>query len=42
VIGGEPELAGSRTREHILTSRDRLLGHSQGAPSAGAVPKLGI
>jgi DNA-binding GntR family transcriptional regulator len=36
VAGGEPELAGTRTREHILTSRDRLLGHIHGAPGASS------
>src|SRR5690554_4179837 len=30
VIEADPELAGSRTREHILTSRNRLLSHKHG------------
>lgn len=30
VIATDPELAGTRTREHILTSRDRLLNYQHG------------
>jgi DNA-binding GntR family transcriptional regulator len=34
VIAADVELAGTRTREHILTSRDRLLGSLASSPAA--------